>query len=302
MTRTPLFLAAVAALTLTGVGLTPSGSAQTARAQRERSVFVGATRDDKPVTDLVAADFTVREDGAVREVIRVSSAPPPSHIALLVDDGSATQALTQDLRLGLSGFVRAFEDGQPAPAWALYTFGDRTTRVQDYAPSLPVILGNINKVFPRSNAGATFVDAVMQACAELRKAGASRPIIVAFVAEEGPEFSTETADKAGRALAEAGASLWVIPLQSRTGSDTLSREGRERASLIGDQARNSGGANRPILSRQSIVPAFAGLASTIIARYEIVYGRPEAMVPPKRIEVQTRRKDVRLIAPRAIGQ
>ena len=85
-------------------------------------------------------------------------------------------------------------------------------------------------------------------------------------------------------------------------TDTSTREGRERASLIGDYSRNSGGTNRAILSRQSIVPTFSGLASWIIGRYEVVYGRAEAMVPPKRIEVQTRRKDVRLLAPRAIAQ
>lgn len=302
MTRIPSIAATVVALTLLGAAVGPTVPALAQRAQGERSVYVGALRDEKPVTDLTAADFTVREDGQNREVIRAATAPPPSHIALLVDDSSVTQPLTQDLRTGFSGFVRAFEDGQPPPAWAIYTFGDRTTRLQDYTTSVPTVLGNIAKIFHRSSAGATFVDAVIQASAELKKAGATRPIIVAFVAEEGPEFSTETADRAGAALAESGTSLWVIPLQSRTATDTATREGRERASLIGDYSRNSGGTNRAILSRQSIVPTFSGLASWIIGRYEVVYGRPEAMVPPKRIEVQTRRKDVRLLAPRAIAQ
>jgi hypothetical protein len=295
MTRT--YFVAVAA-----VALTLSGSVSAQRALRERSVYVGVTKDDKPVPDLTPADFTVREDSLTREVLRVAPAPPPSHIALLVDDSSATQALTTDLRQGFSTFVRAFEDSQPTPAFGLTTFGDRTTKVQDYSASVPAVLANIGRVFPRSGSGSTFVDSVIQTCADLKKAGATRPAIVAFVAEDGPEFSTETSDKAGAALATAGASLWVIVLQSRSGADVTSREGRERASVIGDQTRNSGGASRPILSRQSIVPAFTGLAATISSRYDVVYGRPESMVPPKRIEVQTRRKDVQLLAPRFAGQ
>jgi hypothetical protein len=295
MTRTHLLAVALLALTA-------SGAVGAQRAVRERSVFVGVTKDDKSVPDLTPADFIVREDNAAREVLRVSPAPPPSHIALLVDDSAATQSLTTDLRQGFSDFVRAWEDSQPTPAFGLMTFGDRPTKVQDYSASVPAILAGIGRVFPRASAGATFIDSIVQTCADLKKAEATRAIIVAFVAEDGPEFSTETSDKIGDTLAAAKASLWVIVLQSRSGADVASREGRERSSVIGDRTRESGGDNRPILSRQSIGPAFKALAATILSRYEVVYGRPESIVPPKRIEVQTRRKDVRLLAPRLAGQ
>src|SRR5688500_9424285 len=54
---------------------------------RERTVFVSAVnRDGVPVDALTPADVIVREDGAAREVLRVSRAVEPLDIALLVDN------------------------------------------------------------------------------------------------------------------------------------------------------------------------------------------------------------------------
>src|SRR5436309_12151949 len=54
---------------------------------RIRIVYVAALNaSGAPVTDLTAADFTVKEGGKARDVIRAGPAAAPMHIAILIDD------------------------------------------------------------------------------------------------------------------------------------------------------------------------------------------------------------------------
>ena len=70
-------------------------------AQREiaqRHVYVRVTdAKDAPVTTLTPADFVVREDDVAREIVRVGAAPPPTHLALLVDNTNEAQQLLIEL-------------------------------------------------------------------------------------------------------------------------------------------------------------------------------------------------------------
>src|SRR5678815_5499134 len=81
-----LAIAAVACLLVT-----VSFSAQ---GPRERTMFVSAV-DEKgePVEGLGPNDFIIREDGAAREVLRVSRAIEPIDIAILVDNSAASEQL-----------------------------------------------------------------------------------------------------------------------------------------------------------------------------------------------------------------
>ena len=62
----------------------------TARPGLQRSMTVAVLdRNDAPVADLDPDAIVVREDGVAREVVRISPAPPPTDIVLLVDDSQA---------------------------------------------------------------------------------------------------------------------------------------------------------------------------------------------------------------------
>ena len=84
---------------------------------------------------MTAPEFTVRENDVAREVIRVSPAPPPSHVYFLVDDSQATQTLVQYLRPAMATFIAKMAALTPAPQQALMTFGERPDRRVDFTPN-----------------------------------------------------------------------------------------------------------------------------------------------------------------------
>ena len=95
---------------------------QSQREVRERHIAAAVTdKNDTAIAGLTAADFVVREDGLAREIIRVTPAAPPTHIAILVDDGHypALAQITNDLRDGLVAFLHKVQAGNPEVA--LYT-------------------------------------------------------------------------------------------------------------------------------------------------------------------------------------
>ena len=272
------------------------------RETRERGILVSvASSSDAPVTDMTAADFTVKENGVAREVVRVAPAPPPSHVVFLMDDSQAIQASTQHLRLAATALVGQLAELSPAPQLALYTFGERPTRRVDFTPNPEQVLDAVKRTFPITGSGAYFLQAITDACRDLRKRQAASPVIVAFVAESGPEFSSELHSQTAGALREAGASLWAITLQQGARSPSAPAI-RERSMVLGDVVADSGGTNKVILSPQGIESGFRVVAALLTSRYLVTYGRPESMIPPDKIEVTSRRRDVRVRASRWAGK
>ena len=303
VTLSPFAAVATAALVL---GAVAPLDAQ--REVRERSISVSVvTGEDTPLTNLTAADFTIREDGLAREVLRATTAPLPSHLVLLVDDSQVTQPSIQYLRTGLTTFVRRVADAaqglpaESAPQWALTTFGDRPTKRVEYTQSEIPLLRGIDRLFHQNGAGATLIDAIIETTRDLKKLQAVRPLIVAFVAEDGPEFGNRTHKDVATALEGVNASLWVVALQ--TGSQNIqSSESRERAIITGDVVKWSGGATKVVITAQAIDGGFVSIANQILTRYSLTYGRPESLVPPSKLEVAVKRRDGKVRASRWAGR
>jgi hypothetical protein len=268
------------------------------RQTREQHVFASVLdARDAPVAGLTAKDLVVREDGVAREVLRVSAAPWPSHVVLLIDDSQATNALTVDLRAGLNAFVGALASATPAPLVRLATFGDRPTTRVEFTTTPSALTQGIDRIFPRPGAGGRLLEALTETSRDLRTRKAERPVIVAFVAEAGPEFSEESHMRIADALKEAGVALWAVVLEDR-GGQTASEQNRERSMVLGDVVPQSGGFSRTILSRQGIQPAFTTIAAALASQYDVTYARPESLVPPTKLEVSLRQAGPRVLAPR----
>jgi hypothetical protein len=165
----------------------------------------------------------------------------------------------------------------------------------EFTTSPALIATGIDQVFPRPASGATLLEAVMESIRDLRTRSAARAAIVAFVAEQGPEFSPQRHTQVADALKTNRVSLWSLVLQSRTGQD-MSEAGRERSMVLADVSRQSGGFSKVVLSKQGIAPGFEALAAALTSRYEVAYGRPESLIPPSRLNVEVRDPTLQVIA------
>jgi hypothetical protein len=292
---TILVLTAGVSLSLATVAAEPQ------RQTRERGVLVSvSTSRDVAVTDMKASEFIVRENGAAREVIRVAAAPPPSHVVLMIDDSQATQSLVPYLRPAMTNVISMMAALTPAPQQMLMTFGERPTRRVDFTPNPEQLLEVSKRIFPVSGSGAYFLQAITDACRDLRKREAVSGVILAFVSEGGPEFSSELHAQIEEALKSADASLWAVTLQQ--GQQSAASAMRERAAVLGDVTVRSGGVNKVVLTGQSIESGFAAVSNLITSRYLVTYGRPESMIPPDKLEVSSSRSGVRVRAPRWTGK
>ena len=115
--------------------------------------------------------------------------------------------------------------------------------------------------------------------------------------EDGVEFSHDTNQSIATDLKNARATLWTVVLQEGRAAPTSS-EARERAMVLTDVATASGGGNKPLITRQAIPLSMTWTATLLNAQSDLTYSRPEALIPPNKLEVEINRRDVHLYAPR----
>src|ERR1044072_5507735 len=118
-----LALASALAVALALTATSPASVAAQNADTRERTLFVGALNEaGEPVDGLGPDAFVVREDGARREVLRVSRATEPIDIALLVDNSTAAEEEIIFFREELAKFVATMA---PSNQIAVITLADR---------------------------------------------------------------------------------------------------------------------------------------------------------------------------------
>ncbi len=274
------FAAATAAL------LTASLAGASLQAQAaERTVFVSVLdRANAPVTTLGPSDFIVREDGVTREVLRSRPATEPIDVAVLVDNSAAAEDAAQRIRDALRPFAAAL---QPGHAVALIGLADRPTVLADYTTDRQAFGRGVDRVFPQSGSGMTLLDALVDASRGLEKRGGARRAIVA-VLTEGPEFSNLHYQQVLEALGTAGAAFYPIVIGA--GGPPEDEPGRNRALVLDEGARASGGLRQTILSPMAVDTALRMVAAVLDNQYAVVYSRPESLIPPKSVTVAVKRQ------------
>lgn len=255
----------------------------------ERDMFVSVLdRSDKPVPNLGPRDFAIREDGRVREVLKVRRATDPIDLAVLVDTSAAAGSQINDLRHGLESLVAQL---RPQAHIAIVEFGERPQVLADYTNDAALLAKGIGRIFAIPGSGAYTLDAVVETLKGLKKRDAERSAIL-VIWMGGPEFSNRDDRAVTDLLAEQGSALHVLTVSKGAPADAMTTDGRSRESVFDRGARASGGSRQNVLSSMGLKDALDRIATELLSQYRVTYSRPQTLIPPEKIEVSATRNDL----------
>jgi VWFA-related protein len=289
MSRRPALALAIAiALVLAlAAAVGPQAAVHAQAGDRERTLFVSAL-DDKgePIDNLAAADVMVREDGVRREVLRISRAIEPIDIALLVDNSAAAEDSINHMREALRRFVGKMAGGNQI---ALVALADRPTILVDYTSDQKRLEAGIGRLFAMSTSGMTLLDAIIEVSRGLARRETPRAVIVPVI-NDGVEFTNRYYRDVVEAVKSASVSLHAITVGSF--SVMGDQAGRERAYVLDQGTRDTGGQRVTLLSPMGLNTALDKLARELSSQYKVVYSRPESLIPPEKLEVTSARRGI----------
>ena len=284
---------AIAAVTVAGsVGVFQASPSQATT----RTVHVSAS-DTKgaPVTDLTAADVTVKDDGKAREVVKVERASGPLSVALLIDDNGLG---ANDVRLAVAAFAQRLRG--LAEMSIVTTAGQNVTRV-DYTTDFEAQIGVVRQLYGRpAPPGGHLLEAIQDASKSLSARPSPRRAIVAL-AFESVEFSNLRQDRVLDALQQSGASLHVIavgkPVSNSAAASTGLDENMNRNKVLGDGPKQSGGRHEEMIATAGVPKALQLVADDLLNQYAVSYSLPAGVKPSGKIAVAVGRRGVTLRAP-----
>jgi hypothetical protein len=287
---------------LLALGLTVLSAATTTTARqqseprasdaRTRSVYVSVVDNkEAPVAGMAVADFTVREDGVAREVLKVEPATEPLDVTLLIDDSEALTPALQPMREGITKFIDKLQGRHTVQ---LMTVGERPTVLVKPMTDVASLKRGIGRIFARPGAGTYFLEAIQEASRDVARRKPARAHLVA-VMMQGVEFSNLHYDTVLKDLDASGATLHVIEVGQPNGS--RSDEWRNLNMVIAEGTRRTGGRRDQVLADMGIAEALPRVADEILAQYVVTYGRPDRLIPPDKLQVTVNRPGLTVHAP-----
>jgi VWFA-related protein len=248
----------------------------------ERVIYASVVnKDGEPALDLTVKDFIVREDGQLREVLRVARDTDPLQIALLVDNSAPMRDRLTQIRKSVAAFVDATRDGVQI---ALVTLAERPTIAVGYTADRAAIHTAIDRLFAYE-AGNYLLDGIAEISQGLSTRTLRRSALV-ILTGLGPEMSYRQYTEVLRFFREGGASMHVLQVGMGMGT-----QGREI--VLSRGTSDTGGRYEQVLSITGLEGKARQLASEISNQYQVVYARPDRLIPPKKTEVSVRRADLR---------
>lgn len=286
--------------------------------QDSRSVHVAVVNNDgSPVTDLTAADFEVKEGGKATAITTAAITNVPLRVALIVADegtGNFQQAMVQLIKplVVLGEFKLVSVVMQPET-------------IVDYTGDAERLVAGIEKMGQRSGSqpsGAQLLEAINENLESLAQPG-KRPVMVvmrlggAATSQIRPEVVRETIRKAGIQLfalspPNAGGGGGGMPVSAGGGGGAMGQarqdyaasestyRGRNLESVLNDGSKQSGG-RHIYFSGPTILKDIDQLTQELQSQYQITYTLPAGTKPSDRIQVVTKRRGAKVLAPERVA-
>ena len=270
-----------------------------------RTVFVTAVDGQgAPVTDLMAADFRVKEDGRDRPVVQAAPAEAPLVVVLMIDDSGLG---LQSIREAAAAFVNRLK-GQAQIA--IITTGGRNVALLDFTRDTGLLMSAINKIYARNLTGSFLTDGILEVARVFAQREAERPVIVS-IGVEGEDFSQARPNDVLAALQRTRTQLYMVrignpvfgqsnPLSANRGESLADEQIRFNA-ILGQAPPRTGGRIENLASHVGIPVRVEAIANELASQYEVVYETPEPNGTNLRFEISTERRGVRLRAPQRVG-
>jgi hypothetical protein len=242
-----------------------------------------------PVPDVKTTDLLVREDNTAREVLSVEPATDAMQIAVLVDNTQAARNFIRDIRVGVEAFVTDMLNGTKNEM-SIVGLAERPTILANVSSDRAAVLKGVYRIFENRQSGSYLLEALLDVSKGFTKRESPRPVIV-VVTTEGPEFSARRYEDVLKAVNDVGAALNVIVLGPPS-NDIISEDGRNRAAVLDQGPKTSGGARESLLAGSALTGAMTKLAEQLKHQYRVTYARPQTLIPPERVTVNSTRPGI----------
>ncbi len=309
MARSSMALSLLACASFVGVGAGVGAQSKAAGPPpdspqgRTNTVFVTAVEESgAPVLDLAASDFTVKEDGKRRDVVKVEVANVPMQVMILVDDNGSGI-----FRSGIAQFVQQL---QGRAEIAMSSVVGQTQKLVDYTTNMDALQTAISTLTARPGTpdGGQLLEGIFQAAKDQEKREARRPVIVALTVG-GEEHSTLPAHHVLDQLAKTGTALYVISVASSqlrgrvavSKPSALLDENLNLSEVLGQGPKQTGGQRVEIVASPGIVLGLQKIAQELKNQYAVAYSRPPANKSTQRLNVSINRRGVTLRAPSRVS-
>jgi hypothetical protein len=255
----------------------------------DKSIFVSVLdAGGKPVKDLTAEEFRLREDGVDREIVSVKPATEPLQVVLLADTTATADPLIRDIRTSLSACVKQLHAASPDAAISLMEFGQAAVTTVPFVTDDASLESGINRLVGRPGAASVLLEAIIAASNNLSKRPSPRRAIVSLNIEPSNEQSREEPKKINEAMRKSVAQLWSVSLQKGELKNPT------RDVVLNAVTRNTGGVREFIVAPSALETVLKGFADALTSQYEVTYKRPGSSAQV--VQVGTVRQNVRLHA------
>jgi len=282
MTHRSILLLVASTISLTGAAT--SAAKPTPIADVTRRFYISATDGaGAPVTDLTAADVSIKEGGKDRPIESLQPATGSMHVTVLVDDagsGAFQAAIAQFLERTLARGQFSIMLLNPQPSM-LVDFTNEPSALRE-------ALGRLGRRGRIQVDGDQMLDAIDRAAKEFQRRKAERAVIVALTLTGGKPELIEP-DNVLASMRASGTMLNVVHLM-----------GAELGMVMGDGPKQSGGRIEQAGTGNGIVPAAMRIAESLQTQYVVTYTIPDGTTLSDRISVSTSRKGIKLTAPTRI--